>query len=182
MFVRYWADTSDSGLGIAALEYMRSLIKIAPVRVISMSGFMAGRWTGYEALLATPMVGTPINCVCCDPSRWTWVERVPMGDRAVDHQAIRAGGEVEIPPTSEVVDGRLELYTHGIRNVLFALANPRTKPEVATALKYEHIVVSSDAQVSPWISAGARPPHVIPWAPAGLSASDEIVLRRLVST
>lgn len=162
MFIRYFADTSDSPLGVAALEYMRSMMRVLPVRLVSVSGPLSGRWVGYTQLLITPMLGDFVNCVCCDPSRWTWMEKVPASSRPVDVAELVEGDNVlTIPVHNEVMSGRVELYTHGKRNVLFAAVPPRSKPELATALHYQALVVPSDDHADAWLVRGAKAIRVI---------------------
>lgn len=191
MFIRYFADTTGSALSEAALEYMRAFLRLAPVRLVSVTGALGGvRWPGYAKLLTTPMVGSFANAVCCDPSRWTWIERVPMGESAVDHTAIGAGKDLEIPHAPEVAKGRVELYTAGVRNILFAVAPPRSKPELETALKYQAIVVPSEQAVSAWDVHGEaldRRLHIqdvliMPSVPHALERMRALFLRTLTPT
>lgn len=155
MFIRYWADTTGSQLSYYALEYMRSFMRVAPVRLISVTGVLAGRWQAYGELLATPMTPAFINAVCCDPARWTWHERVPAGSRPVvpvgDHE------EVVVPEVTETITGMVELHTAGVRNVLFAVAPPRSAAQLATAKKYDVVVVPSSSHGDGWIKNGIQP-------------------------
>lgn len=165
MFIRFFADTTGSHLSLYALEYMRSFMRIAPVRLVSVTGQPAGRWGAYGMLMVTPMAGPCINAVCCDPSRWTWVERVPASERPVnvgellgpentdspDHK------ELGVPAVAETITGRVELYTQGLRNILFAVAPPRSKLELASAMKYEAIVVPTEMNASGWRTNGREP-------------------------
>jgi hypothetical protein len=163
VFIRYFADTSQSDLGQHALEYMRRFMRIYPVRLVSLSGFLDGRWTGYEPLLITPMLGDFINCVCCDPSRWTWKEQIITQKRPVNLGGIGPGArEVEItaPATAETVRGRVDLYTEGKRNILFAVTPPRDKAQLAAAARYEHVVVPKGEGIMPYLIAEGRMPRV----------------------
>lgn len=158
MFIRYWADTTGSQLSYYALEYMRSFMRVAPVRVISVTGVLAGRWQAYGALLATPMVGPLYNAVCCDPSRWTWMERVPASSKPVDHLEIGDGKELGVPAVSETITGQVELHTtSAIRNVLFAVAPPRSAQQLATAKKYDVVVVPTSDHGDGWRKNGVTP-------------------------
>jgi hypothetical protein len=157
MFIRLFADTTGSALSYYALEYMRSMMRTAPVRLASVTGVLAGRWQAYGQLLATPMLGHFVNVVCCDPSRWTWIEKVPAGERAVDHREIGDDKEIAIPATAETISGRVELYTAGHRNLLFAVAPPRSSSHLTTALKYEAIVVPTEEHASGWRKHGLLP-------------------------
>lgn len=162
MFIRFFADTTGSQLSIYALEYMRSFMRIAPVRLASVTGILAGRWQAYGQLLATPMAGPFINAVCCDPSRWTWIEKVEAAARPVNTSEIGDDQELTIPQASETISGRVELYTKGARNILFAVAPPRSSSELATAMKYEAIVVPTVAHASGWEKNGIRSVSIMP--------------------
>ena len=150
MFIRYFADTSSSPLGNIALDYMRGFMRVAPVRLVSMSGGLDGRWLGYEQLLATPMLGDFINAVCVDPSRWTWTERIPVQAANVDQRSPAFAPEqlVELKPKETIV-GKVELYTKGKKNVLFAPVAPRTPMELEAAANYEVLVLPS-VDRRPW--------------------------------
>lgn len=153
--IRVFADTTDSPLGLAAFEYTKSLMRIAPVRVVTMTGTLVGRWMGYMSLLTTPMMGSCVNTVCCAPERWTWLAQVPMPDRNVGPVQAAMGG-VE---ATEVAAAWQELHTEGMRNVLFTIANPADlePPQIRTALKYDALVVPDGLHMSLWIAAGAHP-------------------------
>lgn len=161
MFIRFFADTTGSQLSIYALEYMRSFMRVAPVRLASVTGILAGRWQAYAALLTTPMVGPFINAVCCDPSRWTWMEKVPAGTRPVDVRELGDDREVTIPAVAETITGRVELYTAKVHNVLFAVAPPRSSGELATAIQYEAIVVPTDDHASAWRKHARTEPTIL---------------------
>lgn len=157
MFIRWFADTTGSQLSYYALEYMRSAMRVAPVRLASVTGILAGRWQAYGELLLTPMAGQLYNAVCCDPSRWTWIEKVPAATRAVDHTAIKDGVDLAVPGTAETISGRVELYTKSAaRNVLFAVSPPRSSTELATAVKYDVIIVPTEAHASGWRKNGVE--------------------------
>lgn len=153
MFIRYWADTTGSQLSYYALEYMRSFMRVAPVRLISVTGILAGRWQAYSALLATPMAGPLYNVVCCDPSRWTWQERVPASSRPV--VPVGDDEELTVPAVTETITGQIELHTtSAVRNVLFAVAPPRSAQQLATAKKYSAIVVPTEDAAKGWRTNG----------------------------
>lgn len=156
MYVRLFADTTGSAASEIALEYARSLMRLAPLRLVSVTGPLAGRWVSYGELMATPMLGAYVNCVACDPSRWVWTQRVPMFDRPLDMHGLKHGGELTVPAASEVASGKVELYTKGVRNVLFAIAQPRSENEFATACRYERIVVPASQQQAWWHKSSSR--------------------------
>jgi len=157
-YIRYLAATDDSFVGRLALEYLMGILRIAPVRLGSMTGGLSGRWESYAQLLTSSMDGDFTNVVCCDPSRWSWVQNVPMLKRL-------PSGALVLP--GEVASGRQELYTEGVRNVLLTNEQYRTqlgKEQMATGLRYEEIVTSSDAAHAAWRIARlhrSSPPHLI---------------------
>lgn len=146
MYIRFFADTTNSPLGVTALEYARSLMRVAPLRVVSVTGLFSGPWTAYEKLMATPMVGGLINAVCCDPARWTWIQKVPMPEADISSEDMKALAATGAAPAAlskkpaEVLSERVGFYTIGVRNILFAAAVPRAQAEIVEAAKYECIV------------------------------------------
>jgi hypothetical protein len=159
-FIRYLAATDDYPTGALALEYLKGLLRIAPVRVGSMTGGLFGKWEAYSQLLTTPMAGDFVNVVCCDPSRWTWEQKVPMPKRLTSGELVLSG---------EVATGWQELYTEGVHNALLTderFEHKLTAHQKATALRYEQIVVPDDLAYSLWASArhcaGRSDPNMIP--------------------
>lgn len=136
-YLRYFATTDDTELGRMGLEYLKSMLRVGPVRVLSMSGGMFGPWAPYAQLLGTPVSYPFVNVVCAEPARWTWRQVV-----ATD---------------KDPVDGRVELYTAGVRNVL--LAGPGDPPGVltaqaATAMRFEALVVPTTRLLLKWGEVG----------------------------
>lgn len=152
-YLRYMAATDDSTFGRIALEYLRSLLRIAPVRVAAISpGGMSGCWSGYAPLLGTPMDGDFVNIVCCQPARWSWMMSVAM--QATQTGAARA-----------VATERIEFHTAGVRNVLLAGHAPADQLSDdlrAAALRYEQIVTMDEETAESWRQAGAGAVAVIP--------------------
>lgn len=144
-FIRYFAATDASPIGLAALSYLKSLCRIAPVRVISKTGGMDGPWVAYEQLLMTPMVGTYVNCVCTHPSAWAWTADVLMP--AANLGAMGAATATGAPKGARA-QGPQELYTDKVRNVLFVVEPPRTEAERATVIKYEAVLFASNEAVT----------------------------------
>jgi hypothetical protein len=140
-FIRYLAATDSSPIGMLALGYLSGFLRIAPVRVGSMTGGMTGRWEHYAQLLATPMDGDFVNVVCCAPERWTWEQRVVMPKR-------RADGTVD--PAGEATSARQELYTDGKHNVLLPDHYPPETHLVLAALRYEALVVPDPVSRDFW--------------------------------
>lgn len=134
--IRYFATTDDSPTGKVALEYLKSLLRIAPVRVGSMTGMMSGAWENYALLLSTPLHARYVNVVCCASSRWTWVQNVPM----TNAKGQRDG----------TASGRQELYTAGVHNVLLAASFPVDPHAIATAARYEAVITPSDQYMAMW--------------------------------
>ena len=152
--IRYFASTSDGSDGLLALAYVKALLRIAPVRLLSVSGGMGARWQPFSALLMTPM-GTPfVNAVCCPPARWAWTQKVSMPN-------LDAKGLVMF---QDLAVERLELYTAGVRNVLLTDAIPdpiRHETAIATALRYQALVVPTDEVAHAWRRVDCHP-TVIP--------------------
>lgn len=136
MFIRYFATTDEqSPVSAVALAYLRSLVRIAPVRVIDpgrmIMGLPDGEWGKFAGLFATPMVGPYVNVVCTEPSRWTWM------------QHIDAPKEDKLDAELEHFEKRLELYTQGVRNVLLVAQPPTNEAEVRAANRYECVLVAT---------------------------------------
>jgi len=155
-YIRLWACTDDSALGRIALEYCRSLMFAAPVRVISTSGSFQGEWALYSDLATTPMFGPMVsNVVCCDPARWIWKQRVamPSMDFAFDvsDTSRMKPSDADLP----IEWATFKLWTWGTRNVLVAASSPRSKDQLKTAAEYSAIIVPDDAAVAWWDKYGA---------------------------
>ena len=167
-WIRMFAQTDGSGIGMAALEYTKSLLRIAPVRELSVNGGLSGPWSGYGRLLTTPMDGPFVSGVCCDSARWTWLQAVPMPSQDLSPSALAAsatGADLELPAPStdpeETAKGRCELYTAGVRNILFAVGGPRGKDQATTALRYEGIVVPNEHHRAWWAEHKQRVTAII---------------------
>ncbi len=160
MFLRYMADTTDTTAGELALEYLRGLLRICPVRVASMTAGLAGRWEHYAALLTTPMHGAYINVVCCAPASWSWEQVVSMPQRNGKPETARH---------------RIDLYTAGVRNVLIAGRAPTEPAQIATARQYECLIVPSEIARMGWEMNGAPDANVIP-----IPVTDHDAFRALV--
>lgn len=155
-YIRFWATTDESDAGLIAIDYLRSLMRIAPVRLCSMSNMLYGRWAGYAALMSTDMQGELVNVVCCSPDRWTWVTRVAAPPRDIAASPPPPGA-VEAPP--EILTARHELHTaSAARNVLIAMAQASGHHEVETAMKYDVVVTPTSELASFW--TGLRDRHV----------------------
>lgn len=160
-FIRYFAATGDTPAAAFAFEYIKALMRMGPrVRLCSMSGWMVGPWEYLSTLTMTEMRGTMINVVCCEPDHWTW--NVPIPKRGAD--------EID----TEDQAARCELYTAGVRNVLIATAKTAKAHEIATALKYEVLIVPDEELADFWRAAGGNP-LVVP-----RPADDYLELRRVV--
>jgi len=146
-FIRYLAATDLSPIGLIALEYLRGLLRIGPVRLASMTGGLQdAAWQPYAQLLATPMDGDFVNVVCCDPSRWTWLQKVQMPKRTLDGKLVLPG---------EVASGWQELYTEGVHNVLIAgekYPHKLSLEQATTARRCQALVVPEYAMQVSWNS------------------------------
>lgn len=126
-FIRYFATTDGSSIGKLALELAKSMQKVAPVRVATMNADIV--FDAWLPFLTTPMVGSYVNVVACDPSKWVLHLNIAAPVR---------GGE------DEKIAGDRSLYTAGVRNVLYAIAAPRGQAEIEAALQYESILVPNE--------------------------------------
>lgn len=152
-FIRFFADTSDTHLGRTALEYAKSLCRIAPVRVISMTGGLAGPWLPYDELTLTPPAGAYVNCVCTQSSVWAYRQQVQAQSSLFGDQDPLIASH----SAPEIFAGHIELYTAGVRNVLFLGKMPLTRGDVEVALKYEVIVCRNVDDYTWWDhSSGKR--------------------------
>lgn len=159
-YIRYFACTDSSGVGALALALCKSMLKIAPVRVVTMSGALIDDWMAYAHLTATPMVGSYVNVVACDPSRWSWLVRVPMPEKDA-WQSAMADTEVNGMGKIEYASERQSLYTAGVRNVLYAVAPPRSVVELKAAMKFENIIVPNEEHRLWWETHGQRQTHIV---------------------
>lgn len=157
-FIRYFAETADTPLGNIALDYLKSLLRIAPVRVIATGGNWDGRWAHYRELCLTPMVGTYVNAVCVHPSRWRYRQDVATQGQMFGPEAAAE----ESVPARETISGTVELYTSGRRNVLFAGKMPLVQAELDAALKYEVIVCRSLEDAGVFLKRGQLNTWVAP--------------------
>lgn len=149
-FVRLLAVTDGSPLGLIGLEYLKAMLRVAPVRLFSVTGGLSDGWERFGALMSIPLGGAFVNAVCCPPARWSWMQTVQMPNR-----------DGSMTTASE----RKELYTVGARNVLITdyqpqLGNehgPVTTPDPAHSVKkYEAIVVPTAEIGSAWEAFGCH--------------------------
>lgn len=143
-FLRYFAITDPSFTGYVALAYLKSLLRIAPVRLISKSGDgLEPPWNAYQPLTMTAMAGTYVNCVAVPPEQLTWDVSVPMPAANLGAQGAALASEA--PKLADTARGRAELYTASARNVLFVVwGSPRIyqTAQLDAIRKYEAIVVN----------------------------------------
>ncbi len=142
-FIRYFAVTNGSEVGAFGANYLLSLLRLAPVRLVSTSGLLEGVWRRYETLLMTPMTGTCVSCVCTHPSSWIEDMAVPMPAQNLGAQG--AAMTDSAPKTAGTARGVRELYTPPgktvLRNVLFMVEPPKTDAQRQTAARYEAVVI-----------------------------------------
>lgn len=176
-YIRYFTCTDGSALGALALELCKSMLKIAPVRVVAMSGALIDDWMSYAHLTATEMTGTFVNVVACDPSRWTWLMRVPMPEKDAWQSATR-DTEVNGMGVVEYASERRSLYTDlgglCLRNVLYAVAPPRSVVELKAGLKYERIVVPNEEHRRWWETHGQRTTRIVGYPMLDATVREEI--------
>lgn len=150
--IRYFAVTDESEIGALAFEYLRGLLRCAPVRVISLSmGCHGHRWEAAESLLITPLAPVYVNVVCAQPSQWVTTVRVSMPN-------LDAHGRVV---STEPAQRQAELYTQGVRNVLLVGTPPPAgdllEGALATALRYQAFVVPSRELADLWRPLDCHP-------------------------
>jgi len=152
MMIRYFAETLGD-TGNVAFEYLMALLRIGQVRLVGAPVLvMGGRWTPCSRLMATPMSTPYVNVVCCLRSNWVRTMRVEMPNLDT------TGNVVSTEPASQQV----ELYTHGVRNVLIANDPPPPQgPFLATAKRYQEIVVPTLELGRQWRAVDCHP-RVIP--------------------
>jgi hypothetical protein len=163
--IRLFATTDDSALGRAACAYAKSLVRIAPVRLVTFTGTLEGPWRPFGELMATPMDGVGITCVAVDPSRWVWSLAIPMPTEDGGAQAIIADDNLGHLGAHEVQKAVAEIYSPGGRHVLFPIATPRDARQLRAAEKYEVIVVPSESHKAWWLAHSSKTVHVIPCMP-----------------
>lgn len=161
-YIRCFATTDGSAMGVLALELCKAMERIAPVRAVSMSGVLVGRWLSRADLTMTAMVGSFANVVACDPGRWTWTQRIPMPQHNA-WQSAMTDSQVKGLGKVEVAEARKSLYTANVRNVLYALAVPRAQPELEAALLFESIIVPNEQHLAWWKKHTSRTPVLLPF-------------------
>ncbi len=148
-YIRYYAQTHGSGTAVAALAYLRSIIRIADVRLVTMSGVLEGAWDAMSNLLVTPLEAPLVaNVVCTEPEAWAHRLSIPMP--ATEHSPAGKAEKV------------IELYTAGVRNILIATSIPRSKAHCDAAAKYEAVIVPTAELGHKLAGAIGREPIVIP--------------------
>lgn len=141
---RVFAATDDSTSGRAALHLVKALLRIAPVRVLgagAVPGFFS-TWRGFESLMTTPVELPYVNVVACAPERWTWKHKFAMPNK---------------DGTTETAEDRVELWTANVRNVLLAAESPRDDYQIATAKKYDVVLVPRADLATWWAAHGVKP-------------------------
>jgi hypothetical protein len=134
MYIRLFAATDSSPAATFALGYTRALMALAPVRVVSLTGGYQGAWAPYARLLATPMEGRMVNCVCGPPSRWTWRMKIAAPERDATAKQVAECETAEI----ETITGRAGLHTaEALRNIMFFCDLPLDDYQTAELMKFE---------------------------------------------
>lgn len=171
LFIRYWAQTDNSMIGLAARRWLEAMVAIPNngIRVLptNQQGFM-GDWTAHIGLGMVAIDGPYVNVVCCPPQRWAW--RL----------------SIRIPPSrdgsrpAETTSGDVEIYTAGHRNILIVPPGvyPASKLEVFSAMKYQALVCGSEADAQWWRGVGAKP--ITMAIPQGPGRADGVALLRKI--
>lgn len=165
-YLRVFAVTAGGESSRLALEYTKSLLRIAPVRLIPADG--AGVWTGYESLTVTSAVGHYINVVIATPHAWVRTMKMHLPPKkdpfvgealASSWEISPALGRVSSVPLAqpEVYIERAELWTVGVRNVLIALAFAKDQFQLESARKYDAVIVPAEVNAAPWRRSGVQP-------------------------
>lgn len=129
-----FAATDDSPAAMYALGYTRALMALAPVRIVSLTGGYQGAWAPYARLLATPMEGRMVNCVCGPPSRWTWRLKIAAPEKDAPPEQVAECETAQI----ETITGRAGLYTtESLRNIMFFCDLPLDVYQTAELMKFE---------------------------------------------
>jgi hypothetical protein len=152
MYIRLWAPTDLSGASETALSYARALLRLAPVRLISLTGMLDTRdWRTMTSLLMTPMAGDMINVVCSSPAYWIKHITVAMPERDTMRESLTVGEEVPTKVEREVMER--EIWTSlAARNVLIATSLPNTKRQAEAANRYEALIVPAPDLALSWSS------------------------------
>ncbi len=161
-YIRFFAETHDgSSASRSALEYLHSVIRIAPVRLVSVTGELARPWRVFTRLLTTPMDGPLIaNVVATSPEHWCRQLKIPMPDKDPLAAAL-ATGKIAPVVAAEVARGSVELYTEGVRNILITESIPATADQMTTAMRYEAVITSSRSVQVGWPRDGVVPVHLM---------------------
>lgn len=173
-YIRYFACTDGSGIGALALALARSMEKVAPVRLVSMTGVLIDDWLTMARMTTTPMIGAYVNVVACDPSRWSYELRVPMPSHDAWVSATR-DTEVVGAGKVEVASARHSLYTAGVRNVLFAVAPPRDRRQLEDARAFESVIVPNEEHRKWWVTHAGRDVRVIGYPIPDFAVREELV-------
>ncbi len=159
MYVRVFAETSESPAGLLALSYVRAIHRFAPVRLVGMgSPMLRGAWASLAGLLLTPMDDRVqhghkwINVVATGPDHWRRQMTVAMPKRDVKPADLAAGAFATGGADLERAVQSIELYTAGVRNVLIP-CGAWTLAQINGALKYEDVIIPPSLAQTP---AGAQ--------------------------
>jgi len=190
-YIRFYAATAGiSEASRLALEHAKSLLRIAPVRVIPADG--AGIWPGYESLLTTPATGSFVNVVSCAPEAWCRTHRIPMAHKADPfvgrvssswsvEQTTRPADVREIPrPAPEVLVEHVDYWTCGVRNVLFAASPPKDQFQLAAARKFAVVIVPTNHGRYYWVNTHKVPASQVTLVEVPLSDAAHAVVRAAV--
>lgn len=163
------ATTDDSPAGVTALGYLKALLQIGRVRLVSFSGGVHGKWEPYAPLLMTPMQGAFVNIVCCVPELWTRKHAIRLHTRNTDGSR-----------ATENLQRRDELVTQGARNVLLTAGayDGLTPEQQAAAARYDMIIVDTQATLESWNPGGLLgvTPALVPLPVRDFAAFRSVIL------
>lgn len=176
-YIRYYAATHGVS-SIPALAYLRSILRIADVRLITISGVLEGAWDAMSGLLVTPLEGPMIaNVVCTDPDAWVRQLSIPMPQENPIVEVMRTSEVPEVAPGVERARGTIELYTAGTRNILIATSVPKSQLQCKAAAKYEAVIVPTPELGDKIAGAVGREPLVIT-----VPVTDHMAMRAAIVT
>lgn len=163
-YIRYYAATNEGSTALAALAYLRSVVRIAPVRLVTFSGSLDGPWDAMSNLLTTPMINPMIaNIVCTEPEYWAHRLSVPMPKQDAFADGLEMTRSIRKAAKIERETRVIELHTANTRNVLIATSIPKSKDHCVAAAKYEAIIVPTPELADKMFGATGKQPLVIPW-------------------
>lgn len=177
-----FAETDDGTVGKIGLAYARSLIRLAPVRLVTMSTGLSGAWTVFRRLLETPM-NTPVLAavVCTDPSLWVRRLRIPMPKHDPHEVHVAMAGPSVAQEKLEHAERLMELRVANTRNVLVLTPSKGLSADQLAALGKYDAVVRPIPELDPLVLRQARGvTYIVPVPVTDHAALHGIVLGEIV--